>query len=315
MAIGIDLLLFIGSCLVLVFSGVLLVKTLTIISSALRLSGFVVSFVLMAISTSLPELFVGITSAIQKNSALSLGTVIGSNIANLTLVGGMMIIFARGFKSDKESRKSSWFMLLLAALPMMLMFIGHQLSRIDGIILLLVFAGYMIFLLSRKRDHHFKDKVRAPKALLAMLIFIASLFLLYYSAKFAVKYASSIAFSLMLPPIIIGLFFIALGTSLPELVFGTIAARQKKPDIALGNLIGSVIANSLLILGITAIITPITANFFLYLTSAVFMMAVIFLFVVFLNTDRELSWREGMALVIFYVLFLIVELNIPRFLT
>ena len=152
MALFIDLTLFLISCFALVLGGAILVRTLPVIAAAFRFSEFILSFILMAVATSLPELFIGITAATEGNSALALGTVIGSNIADLTLVGGMAIILARGFKSQEESRRGAWFMLLLAALPLFLMFIGHELSRLDGAILLLVFAVYMIFLLSKKRN-------------------------------------------------------------------------------------------------------------------------------------------------------------------
>lgn len=312
MVLFVNLLLFIASCLVLVFAGAILVKTLPIIARVFRMSEFVLSFVLMAISTSLPELFIGITSANEGNSALALGTVIGSNIANLTLVGGMAIILARGFKSEPESKKSAWFMFFLVILPVLLMFLGQSLSRVDGLILLIVFAVYMVFLLSKGRNHILKEKVSTGKFIVCVLLFMFSLILLFQAAKYAVKYASLLAFDMLMPPILIGLFFLAIGTSLPELVFESIAARTKKTELALGDLLGSVIINSTLVLGVTAVIQPITANFILYLTSSVFMIAVTFLFVVFLDTGKQLTWKEGMALVIFYVLFLLIELNIPR---
>lgn len=312
MTLLLNLTFFLLSCFVLVIGGAILVKTLPIIARAFRMSEFVLSFVLMAVSTSIPELFIGITAATQGNSALALGTVIGSNIADLTLVAGLAIILARGFKAEKESRKWSWFMILLAALPLVLMFIGNTLSRIDGIILLVVFATYMIFLLSKKRNIGVKEKVKISSLFFSIVLFILGIFILFYSAKFAVKFASLLAFDMLMPPILIGLFFLAIGTSLPELVFQSIAARQKKAELALGDLIGSVIINSTLVLGIVAVIQPITANFLIYLTSAVFMITITLLFVVFLDTGRELSWKEGMVLVLFYVLFLLIELNIPR---
>ena len=312
MALFIDLILFMISCFALVAGGYILVRTLPIIANAFRTHEFVMSFILMAVATSIPELFIGITSATQGNSSLALGTVIGSNIADLTLVGGMAIILARGFKSEPDSRRGAWSMLPLTALPLVLMFIGHELSRMDGLILLIVFAVYMIFLLAKRRNHEMHEKVRFFKLLLSLFLFIAGLFILFYSAKYAVIYASSIAFGMLMPPILVGLFFLALGTSRPELIFEGIAARKKKAELALGDLIGSVIINSTLVLGVTAVIQPIKANFFLYLTSAVFMLAIVFLFAVFLDTGRQLSWKEGMVLVVFYVLFLLIEMNVPR---
>jgi len=158
-----------------------------------------------------------------------------------------------------------------------------------------------------------KDNVSRWGALGWFLLFLVMLPALFFSAKYVVLYGSDLAGVLVLPPIFIGLFFVALGTSLPELVLGAQAAIKKHPEMVLGNTIGSVIVNALLVLGVTALIYPITATAFLFFTSSAFMIILCFLFAVFLESSGGLSWKEGIVLLLMYVLFLIVELNLKAF--
>src|SRR3989339_1036259 len=149
----VPLLLFLVSCIVLVVSGGYLVKLLIKIADYLRLSEFVVAFIIMAFSTSIPELFVGINSAINGNPALSLGNVIGSNIADLTLVIGIVALLGNGIKPQNPLiKKDSLFMFLIALVPIALMIFDQTLSRIDGIILTSIFIIYMWYLIKERKE-------------------------------------------------------------------------------------------------------------------------------------------------------------------
>ena len=145
------------------------------------------------------------------------------------------------------------------------------------------------------------------------MLFLAALPLLFFTSKFVVQSGKALAFDLALPAIFIGLFFLAIGTSLPELIFQSRAVLRGNKEMALGDLIGSVIANSTLVLGITAIIAPIEANIFLFMTSSFFMIILCFLFAIFLETGNKLNWKEGLLLLLLYVLFLMVEFNLKSF--
>ena len=140
------------------------------------------------------------------------------------------------------------------------------------------------------------------------MIFLVSLILLLISSKLVVEYAKLISVELLLPPILIGLILIAVGTSLPELVFGVRAALTKHSELSLGDITGAVVANSTLVLGLTALIYPIHANNLLFLTSGFFMFIVTFLFASFVESGYELDWKEGCSLIFLYVFFLILEL-------
>jgi len=314
--IWLTILLFILSCIVLVASGSFLVRSLVNITQFLKLRAFVGAFIIMAFSTSIPELFVGISSALAKNSALIFGTVIGSNIADMTLVGGIAVILARKVNITRLAiKKDVLKMILMAALPMILMLIGHKLSRIDAIILLIAFLAYSYQLIKTQKEYttEISNKIKRWKGVISGAVFITSLILLYGSAHYVVKYGTDLALGLMLPPIFVGLFFLALGTSLPELIFEIRAMTKGHPEFALGDLIGSVVMNSTLVLAVSALIFPITVNFFLFLTSAIFMILATILFAAFVRSGEKFTYLEGISLLLLYILFIIVEMNIQQY--
>jgi cation:H+ antiporter len=313
--IAINLSLFIVSCAILLASGSFFIEALTKIASFLKMSKFVVSFVIVGIATSLPEFFVGISSALAKQTSISLGNVIGSNIANLTIILGLSVILARGIKIEsKTTKKDALYMLLIAILPLILMLIGRSLSRLDGFILIIIFITYCTWLIRQRKSFQKQESgnVGRLEIVLHAFLFIISAILLQVSAKYTVKYASLLSIDLHLPQIFIGLFIIALGTSLPELVVGFQAVKKKEEEVVLGNIMGSVVANSTLVLGITALITPITANILIFLTSISFMILAAFLFTTFTESGDKIYVKEGIAMIVVYIIFIIIQFYIQN---
>lgn len=308
-----NLLFFVIACLVMVFSGTWLVKSLAKIARFLRITEFAAAFIIMAVATSLPELFVGISSALAKNPALTLGNIIGANILDLTLIMGIIILLGRGIKvRSKKIKKDTFYMIFILMLPITLFAIGKSLSRIDGAVLIGVFSLYSWRMLKRRRkfEKELKDHVKRLDAVLNVFLFVACLVVLFFSAKFVIHYASALAIDLALPPIMIGLFLISVGTTMPELTFGTRAVLMGHGEMALGDQIGTVVANSTLILGVTAVICPISAQFSLFIISAIFLLLVAFLFATFMGSGSKLGVREGIALILLYIFFVIIEFYI-----
>lgn len=308
--VALNLTLLVLSCIVLVISGTFLVKSLRVVAAFLRVSEFVAAFIIMAVATSIPELFVSITAALSKNSALALGTVIGSNIADLTIVIGIGIVLGRHIKIKREQTKTdALYMVAISAIPLALMFIGKELSRLDGVILLLLFVFYSWRLLKEKKlfSKVIEERVGRRKIIFNMLLFVVAIMLLFYSADWIVEYATRLSIELNLAPILIGLLLIALCATLPEMVFGTNAILRGHGEMSLGNIIGSVIANSTLILGVAALINPIKADFTAFVISAIFMLIVSFLFATFVESGSSLDWKEGISLILLYVFFILVE--------
>ncbi|MBW2970632.1 calcium/sodium antiporter [Candidatus Woesearchaeota archaeon] len=303
-----NLIFMILSCFTLVKSSSFLVRSLAKISEYFRMNEFAIGFIIMAVSTSLPELFVGITAAIDNATALALGAVIGSNILDLTLVIGIVTLMARGIKiKSKIIRRDIVYMLGMVILPMLLMW-DSVISRIDGLVLLAVFLFYIWQMVRQERSFSRKlEKVQRAEVLFWIIVAIVSVILLVFSAEFVVEFATRLSIDLLLPPILIGLFIIALGTSLPELIFESKAVLERHEELALGDLLGSVITNSTLVLGVTALIRPITANLLLFFSSAMFMVLIAFVFMTFAESEKGISWKEAVSLILLYMFFIVME--------
>lgn len=307
--------IFLISLLILIKSGTYLVKSLVNISRYLGLSEYVIAFILMALATSLPEFFVGLSSAFRQTPAISLGNIIGANIVNLTLALGLVILLARGIPTVNQiAKRDAWIIFFLALLPVLLVLDG-QLSRWDGAILILFFLWYISRLLEQ-RERFTKtlnsltyDIERLKTFFKNILGFIFGLCLLLISAWGVVAAASVMAQELKLSLVFIGLILLGLGTTLPELSFGIRSVLLKHEEMTLGNFIGSIAFNSLFILGLVALICPIQVNGFPSLiTGALFLALALIIFNVFIRTKSHLSRREGVILLIIYGLFLITEI-------
>ena len=311
-----DLLLFIGSCIFLVVGAEYLVKSLTKIALYFNMSDFMVGFMIVAIATSIPELFIGITSALNEAPELSLGNVIGSNIIDLTLIVGIMTLLRQGIKIETAAvRIDALYMFLISLLPMVLVLLDGNLDKMDGFILIGVFFLYVVKVFSQRGRFHeetFDKKPHKSEMLRYSVMAVVAILTLIVSADSLVKYASNMSTELVSPSILVGLFLVSIGTTLPELIFGSGAILMKHKYMAFGDIIGSVVANTTLVLGVVALIspTPLAPNLLLFLTSNFFMVVVAFLFATFVDVEKHILWQEGVALIMLYVLFIIVILNI-----
>ncbi len=308
------LLVFVLLCYALIYSGEHLVKLLARLSHYFRLTEFVLAFILITFATTLPELIVGIVSGFKNDSIVSLGNIIGSNFVNLTFILGLVAIVSGGLKVEsKIAKKDAWVVFFISLIPLLLL-LDKKLSRAEGFILLIVFGGYLRHLLKSKdafrhRVHHIKSEIKNKGKLIEIIGWFAlAALVLIVSAWGVVELAKLIAMELYIPITLVSIILVALGTSLPELVFGIKSAIVKHEGMCLGNIIGSIVINSTFILGITAIISPIIIeNFNTIFVGAGFMLLAIMLANVFLISGRKVTKKEGWILVALYLLFLIVE--------
>jgi len=301
----------------LVISGIFLVKSLEKIARFLGISEFTAAFIIMAVATSIPELFVGISSAIQGNPSLSLGNVIGANIIDLTLLTGIFVLMAKGIKfKSKKIGKEIYFMWGSVILLLVLYFIGNQISRIDGIILLTLFFVNSYRMIKKKKKYSAKlnhKTVSKLEGIKNSFIFLLSVGVLLISSKYIVKYSHLIAIDFKVPEIIIGLFLISIATTLPELIFGINAIRLGHKEMAIGDQSGTVFANITLVLGVVAIINPITSALLPFVISGVFLFLATSIFVTFLESGRRLDIYEGISLIILYFTFIVIQFFLRGF--
>jgi cation:H+ antiporter len=311
-------------CLLIFFS-FLLIKSTEILIGALnrlsktsRLSKFGLTSFLLALATSLPELFVGITAALEKKPNLSLGNVLGSNVADLSLViGGASIIGGSIGIAGEFLFKDIFYVFLAGSLPLV-MLIDGRLTRVDGLLLLAIYGVYNFTVLKGKERMRRRTGVRkffqrlnhlgrGVNTQLAWIFFGTAL--LIFSADGIVKVAALLAQNFRIPLILVGLFLVAVGTSLPELSFEIAAVRKRQVGMVFGDLLGSIVANSTLILGITALITPIVLDggFKVYLWATLAFIILFFCFWFFVRTKKKLERWEGVILLILYFLFVFFE--------
>ena len=311
--------------LAIVFFSLLLIKATDVLvihlkslSRKIAVGGFALAAFLVGFSTSLPELFVGLTSAFEGIPTLSLGNLIGANISNLSLVVGLAAFLGGGVKiRNGAERRDLFYAFLAGAIPLIFLF-DKELGRIEGIVLIIIYLSYN-YLLLRKRDQTLEEnggfwrgflrRFQHKETKKELEIIFLSLVLIIISADIMVRLAKTIAVSINFPPFLIGLFLLAIGTSLPELVFGFEAVRKKEGEMLMGNLIGSLVINSTLIVGLVALISPIKIKTFSDYTLASVVFVTLFLLVyVFTKTKNRLEKWEGLALVAVYIIFFILEL-------
>lgn len=305
------ILIFAISCFILVKSGTWLLKSLIRIARSLEWSDFFATFCLVAFATSLPELFVGISSAFHGFPQLSFGNIIGANILNLTLGLAIAALVAGGLKLKKETaQKTSLYTAFFAILPLILI-LDKSLSRIDGLILLAAIALYLkkVFIKKKHLARHFNDKIRKNIGqfklfLKDLAIFFGSVALLLLSAEGVVRTINLLAIEVNLPLVAAGALFVSLGTALPELTIGIKAVSLGRKDMVLGDFMGTVVVNSCFILGIVSLIAPLKINNFSpYLIGIVFTFITALAFARFSRTDREITRKEAYALIAIYLLF------------
>lgn len=305
-------LIFIIAALVLIKSSAILIQALLNIARFMHWSEFVVSFVLMALATDMPDLFIGISSGFQGLSSLSLGNVIGANILKLSLVAGLLILFARGTKIENKTvlKRDIWIITGLAILPLIFL-LNKTLSRLEGIILIGLFFSYLIYLTKTKKQFPklINNQSEISTFFKSIMIFVIGISLLLASSWLVVYSVSKIAQGLNASLVLIGIFLIALATTLPEFIFGVRATMMKHEEMYVGNLLGAVVVDSALILGITALINPIQVqDFSSFAIGAVFMVLALLIFNLFIRTRSKLCWWEGALLALFYVIFIIIQI-------
>lgn len=231
-----------------------------------KMPPLLIGMVIVGFGTSAPEMVVSAMSAYQGNAGIALGNAYGSNITNIALILGLTALLVP-ISVHSQILKKELPILTFVTLLTVWLIADYELSKSDTIILLVVFAGLMIWtVISGKKSSEDafgleveEELEKAPKAPIkkSVIKMIFGLLLLILSSRLLVYGAVELATSLGVSDIIIGLTIVAIGTSLPELASSIIAARKGEPDIALGNILGSNLFNSLAVVGIAGLVSPV----------------------------------------------------------
>ena len=265
---GIEITLYLVGGLVLLFIGAEgLIRGSSSLAIKIGITPLVVGLTVVSFGTSAPELVVSLKAALMGNSSIAMGNVLGSNVANIALILGISAII-RPLNVHADVIRREIPIMIGASVLVFFLSLDGSLGIIEGIIFLLILILYTIIsiVLARKEknpdvktefEEGLKSKLNVP---LSIILMIGGLGLLILGANLFVQGAVVLAKLFQISDVVIGLTIIAIGTSLPELITSIVASYKNEADIAIGNIVGSNIFNLLCILGITAIILPISTR-------------------------------------------------------
>ena len=298
----------------------LLVKAAISIAKKFGLSEMLIGLTILAVGTSLPEIFITITSSIDGHSSLIIGNAIGSSICNFLFVIGISSL-VKPVKFDKRIVKSH--LPIGIAAMLLLLFLGNTqklgdaqtITRWQGVALLLFTICYIIYSIyeekkfhNEKIDEEIINEVKSKEnySIIVIIIYtILGILGLKFGGDFVVDNSIAIANSLGLSEAFIGMTIIAIGTSLPEIITGIISARKNETDLLLGNITGSNIINLCLLIGIGALINPLTFTTDFNYSILVLIFVTIFLeLLIMINKKNELDRKIGIILIIAYFVYI-----------
>ena len=281
------------------------------ISSKLNIPKFIVGMTIVSFATSAPELIVSVQAAMMGHPDLALGNIVGSNIANIAFVLGIIIVITP-IKVDKVFYKTDWPVMMITTLLFFFLFKNdNALTKNEGIVLLLVLCVYLVFLFVFKRNEIEDDKLETDKNNMSFLKIFFLLgfggFFLWLGSEVLIKGAVELATQIGISERVISISVVAFGTSIPELSTSIVAILNKEKGISIGNLIGSNIFDMLGVMGITAIIAPIDnidrgliQSDFLWMISIAFLI----LPLIFINKKFVFGRIEGIILIGAYIAFI-----------
>ncbi len=317
--------LFLGVAL-LIGGGTLLVRGATEVATRLGVSPMVVGLVIVGFGTSAPELMINVVGALRGETDIAFGNVVGSNISNLALVLGAAALIAPLYIQGQLVRREVPLLLLATCIITVMVLdvplegLPAMIGRSEGIILLSLFC---IFIYINVLDHvelqqadplienieHNPLIAMDPHSRFRWLFVLGGIVLLMVGGEVTVKSGVAIATSLGVPTTIVGLFMVAVGTSMPELVTSVVAALRGQSDLALGNVVGSNIFNSLIVLPASSVIAqiPLPPGGVTDLLVSVLLTAL--LIPIFILGEARLGRRTGSFLLLFYIVYAVARIS------
>ena len=280
-------------------------------SLRLNIPKIIVCMTVVSFATSAPELIVTINAALNGYPDLAVGNIVGSNIANLALVLGI-VVFITPIKIEKVFYKYDWpAMILVTLLFYFSLKSDYSLSLFESVFFIIVLIAYLIFLIfyqkSRVNDQEELNVDKSMKYLKILSLIIFGGFFLWLGSEVLIKGSISLATKLGISERIIGVTIVAFGTSIPELSTSIVAIINKEQNISLGNLIGSNIFDMLGVIGITGILSPIViSDIGLIDSDLIWMLSLAFLILplVFFPNKMKFGRIEGVILLLFYAFFI-----------
>ncbi len=278
---------------------------------------FVVAFFSVSLGAVVPEFFIGVSSALKGMPVLSLGNIVGQNIILFSLAPALCAFILKNLEMESRTVKAgSTFAVIAALLPLILILDG-QLSRTEGIILILSFFFYVIWFFSKRERFAKVYNSEEEKGIIKrfsnflkdLAVIFAGLFLIVLSAQGMINSALFFSDALKISLPLIGVLVVSIGTALPETYFAIALARKGQSWMILGGLMGAVAVSSTLVLGIVALIKPVVVqDFEPFFIARIFLIISALFFLFFVRTNRKITIKEGLFLLGVYIAFLMVEI-------
>ena len=304
---AVEFLIFVLSLGVLIWGADILVAQSERIALKFGISEYVIGATLVALGTSLPEMAASVTASLSNKPALAVSNVIGSNILNITLVlATVFLLSKKEIKPNRDffAKDSSW--ALFPVLIFAVMASQNIFDRFDGVLLGFLMVAYVMFLIKSEPDALAieADEEKEEFNWIRVIFFLVLGFVLViFGADYTVDSASKIAKALGVSEWVIGVVMVSLGTSLPELVVSIVASLKGKADMAIGNIIGSNMANITVVLGAAAIVNDLKLDMRAYIFD-ISVMLVATLMLVFITANRMYSKSAGISLFVLLAIFL-----------
>ncbi len=275
------------------------------IASILKIPTIIVGLTIVAFGTSAPEAAVSITSSLVGSNAMAVSNVIGSNLFNMLMVIGIAALLSELLMEKQVLDFDLPFLVGITILWAVFIFIGWDITNIEGIILLIILLAYIIYLVlnarkSKEGTHVEKPKFSLPKSIFFIIVGLVGIIL---GGDLVVDSASAIAIAFGMSETLVGLTIVAIGTSLPELVTSITALKKGENQLVIGNVIGSNIFNILFVLGASSAISAIPLDSSM-LIDVLFMIFVTILCFIFGKTQDKYDKKEGVVLIALFIVYM-----------
>lgn len=297
-----EILIMIVSLIVLGVAAHYMVNAAIHIAKRFNIPTILIGLTIVAAGTSAPEISVSVIAALNGNGALSVGNVIGSNIFNLGFILGLIAVI-RPQVIHKKMVYRDGLVLTLSTIVVLIFVWNQYVSFIEGAIMLALLVGYNVYLFIKKDAPELDEEELRTAKWYDFVIFLVGLIILIKASDYVVESAVSIASTLGMSEWAIGVTIVAAGTSLPEIATSVAATMKKKFDLAVGNVVGSDIFNALGIIGVSAVVAPLSLNSKTQILgmpdnifSLILLVATIILILIMMRTGWKLSRREGILL-------------------
>lgn len=275
------------------------------VAKLLKVPSVIIGLTIVAMGTSAPEAAVSITAGLNGSNAIALGNVIGSNIFNLLMVLGICALF-HAVPVEKSFIKRDFPMAIGSAVLLLIFgYTGGVVDRVEGIILLALFIGFLVLMVvSALKNRQEEEEIKVLSPLMSIVYIVGGLVAVVFGGDMVVDSATAIAQSLGLSENFIALTIVAMGTSLPELVTSVVAAKKGEVGLAVGNVVGSNIFNILLILGMSCALTPIAFAMESVIDTLVCIVVHIVMYV-FCISGKEINRKEGIISIAIYLAYMV----------